>query len=422
MPSEMNALASLYLEHNRLTSLEGVPASVLQKPAVSIHAQSNPLSMETILAIHALEHGARIEFDMVVHEDDEDRSVKSLETELKNWFPDMDTDPWTHHDETDKASLATLLKRLHRSAAFQGEERNDSMAELKDILDGMQEDPVFRAYGFTLAHGASADCSDNVQAIFDEMRMQLANPVTRKDGTLDTVIQFYVGREKAHLISEYVDTLRGGDPLESVMLLQHTLSADLALPIRFKAIKHTRAATVSNNLAGHKARALRFVNDHFDPERVISKMLEESPAVDFLKKTYEPTFTAHQLLWTDALEQAGLDPADKMDVAVHNPQLHAARRSAFGDGSRFKTLQQKAELALLKAVATHAMENSGMSELDRTRFEIGRLTADPDWCEYIARSDVQADVINKFNLGDSTRPRSVEAWTLDVLASAMGTH
>ncbi len=386
---EMHNLQELWLDNNQLTSIAEMTTSIIDRTEVEIYLVSNPLSAETIDYINSSAFSANIIVDVAAH-DIRERPVKPLDQEVEMWLGQQAAAPWKNDATSqDGMRLATFLMHLHGCASFSGADKDTSIQDLQAILKHMLTDKTFRTHCFTAVQACDASCHDNVQATFDDLRMQMANPATQDNATMSQVRQYQEGVLKATLIDEYVTTLgRYGEPLESGQHLKFLLSQKLELPILFKTIKYAAIGAVSNNIEFHITQATQYIEKNLTQERLTKNMAADATCAEFLKKTYAATFTAHNLLWGDVLDQLNATDAKRFpEVADGSTKLHAAKQIAqFGDGKVFQRLQASAEQDLLEKVARQS--NQEMSSQDQTAWEIKQLENDPDWVDYVKRQNV----------------------------------
>jgi hypothetical protein len=236
---------------------------------------------------------------------------EALCTEVKKWFDNADINSdiekkWKPYEGDDRAKyFSTFLNRLHKTAAFsQKNSQADSKLELQKILDRITKDEKFREFCFDACQASDANCHDNVQSIFDDLRIQFANPARQQGATLRDVIGYQRGLLACQLIDEYVTSLgRGGDPLESGQELKRLLSADLALPIEFKEIKYAAVGIIFRDVDKHRNEAKAYVNKELTADRLVKQMAEDRSCADFLKKYYQATWENHESLWYAASEK-----------------------------------------------------------------------------------------------------------------------
>ena len=361
LPEQMDALERMDLRYNQLTSLAGIPQSVLHGRNAMIALTSNPLNTDTIDIINNLIAGvdAIVYFHMVDQKADL-LPAKSLVAAVTEWFGADTGVLWNDHEENPAGpQLATLLSRLPESECFKGLARDGSIKELKAILELMLTDEVFRAYCFDAAQASDRDCEDNVQAIFDDLRMQLANPAIKEGGTLAKVVEFQRGRLAAKLIETYVMTLgTEGEPLSSGLYLKYKLSEKLELPIIFNMFAHPQTAVVSNALDLHINAAEEYVVKNLTPDLLRKAMLDDPACVEFLTKTNLDKFAVHNSKWVDALGEAQGNTLNVAGVGTGS-RLETARKMQLGDGREFLKLQEVARGELLQKIALDAVALHG---------------------------------------------------------------
>lgn len=361
----LGSLRRLSLMWNvNLSSLAGMPPSIRSQPDTVINLNGCPLDVATIAAINHPVNGAQIFFDMAAH-DLRNSAVGSVSEEVKRWLGAETAEKWLKYaDSQGGKALASFLRRLHRCAAFEGTEKDESKQELTAILTRMLSDTTFREYCFRAVEASDANCHDNVQAIFDGLRMQMANPAVKDKATLADVVKFQRGRLAATLIDQYVAThVRGGDLLESGMLLKQELSNDLELPIEFRNIKYAAIAKVSNDIVFHKEEAKKYVKSNLTPEKLAKAMAEDETCAAFLEKFYSSEFNDHNELWGKELENLTYkqEPSDQKLEAPgsvdHMSPLEKVRAlKHIGDGKKCKEYEKEAKTALLIAVACQAQK------------------------------------------------------------------
>lgn len=389
LPSDLEVLD---LFHNQLQSLAGIPQQITERATCMIDLSLNPLTQATIDSINNHTYQARIRGSF----------PEPLDREVQKWFPKVNTNVWKDYIGTrEGAALAKLLMRLHCCESFSKTERASSITELKLILTRMSTDATFREHCFEAVLAGDGSCSDDAQAVFDSLRMLMADPATKTQATLKQVVSYQNGLLAEQMIDEYVEkNINKGDKLESGMLLKEKLSQDLEMPIRFKGIRYVNHAYVANNLQLYKTKVKEYVLTNKTSDRLAKAMADNSNCANFLKKTYSVMTEAQRMLWEDACEHAKGN--DKSGAVIEGEsKLQAARKLQIGDGKNLHKLWSVADKEFLEKIAKHAVDNQTMTQKDRKRWEIDQLLCNEDWRLYFEEHE--------------QRNLSFEDWTINTL-------
>ncbi|MDM0030072.1 NEL-type E3 ubiquitin ligase domain-containing protein [Variovorax saccharolyticus] len=259
-------------------------------------------------------------------------------------------------------ALSTMLARLHQCAPFifgTKATRTALTEEIRAILERVQNDAAFRKYCFDTCIASDADCADHVQAIFDELRLQMANPAHREEATSEEVVEFQRGRAACDLIDEYVAAQGGMDPLESAQCLKHALATDLSLPIQFN---KNHSSEVFNEKYLNEVKS--YVDNGLSKDGLTRSMLKDQICVAYFQKRYPVTFVAHNLLWNDAMNvvmdkastggRGQLTGSTHQDLAAEDLLQLAVDLPEWGDGQRYETLKLAADVEMLNDLTQRA--------------------------------------------------------------------
>ena len=314
---------------------------------------------------------------------------RSLLQELARWH--VSPVGWdAYAGRTEARWLSTLLSRLHGCASFISEDQAASRKDLASILDRMLKDEVFRNYCFEACQAADEDCEDNVQAIFDELRMEVVNPARQENATLKDVIRFQRGKLACTLIDRYVTSLGAAkEGLESGQELKRVLCEALDLPIQFKTLRYASVGVVSHDLELHKSRAVQFVNDRLTHE--LGKFMADDPScIDFLKRAFPVPFAAVNILFGETLDElsskegAFSEVADAMQMPTTLEEALAQARHlpCLGDGRRLQALQELAHRFIVEKV----LETPDLTVEVAQAWSLDQLLASPAWLSHLQKS------------------------------------
>jgi hypothetical protein len=157
-----------------------------------------------------------------------------------------------------------------------------------------------------------------------------------------------------------------------------------------------------------------------EPERLTREVADDTTCATFLRNTYSAMFTAHNLLWQDALEQVlskdGTEESkDSVKKSEQQPLDAAKALKQWGDGLQFKELRKEADAALRKEIAHHAQGHTTMSAQERRQWQIEHLLNSPDWRAYLKQQYGEQSVHEK-NQSFQATPGQLEEWTRRALA------
>lgn len=386
------ALTTLDLRFNPfLVSLDLLPQGALDDADLLIKLDGCPLDGDSLGRIYQETHHADISY-----RDDIPRD--SLRGWVKFWKGTPDHRAWrTMGTPHDRQMLAKLLGRLRSCRCFTDKAlASEARADLRKLLRLIVSEPRFAAYGFLRSSQADSDCCDNVQSIFDDLRLNATNPVYGSHATMAEVIGFKRAQLVCELIDAYAGTLEG-DLLESGQELKRVLCKELGLPIEFKKIQFDQLALVSRDIEGHKALARAYIEKHLTAEKLLDKLTGDEDSSDFLQTTFRGSFAAHHLMWSDLLEEVmareGVLQTEEEDVAVirsHDLGEHdifkiAQNMAGLGDGKLFAQLQQQAKRCLLRALAAFCLEQPDRDLTSRQQGEWALLLSNPLWLAHLEK-------------------------------------
>ncbi|MHA6881588.1 NEL domain-containing protein [Ralstonia pseudosolanacearum] len=296
-------------------------------------------------------------------------------------------------DQEGSEPFMSLLGRLDGCASFDKRKwhRADSVRELGGILKLAAHNDAYRAFCFDVAGGADANCHDNVDVIFGNLRLAAKDPTYHGDASLEQVLKYHKRCVPWSLVDDFVSERFPlfGESLENVLALRVRLSS--ILPIRTPAMAFRSMASVDKGIA---AQARAYIKKHCDSEAKLQRNLCRSPAWrQFLERQHPVEFTANTLLWASALQavieqrpdgEAMAVPPEVNTVSFGSRTEALARARAMpgiGTGHAFRHLQQNATV-LLSEDLTHRL----VVEKRPLRTEAkayAHLLRDPDWLTYL---------------------------------------
>ncbi|MGG1953076.1 NEL-type E3 ubiquitin ligase domain-containing protein [Ralstonia solanacearum] len=253
----------------------------------------------------------------------------------------------------DGRPFLSFLGRLGRCASFRALHRAGSVRELGHLLKLAVRSDAYRAFCFDIAGGADANCHDNVEVIFGNLRLAARNPTYHGNASLDQVLKYHKSCVPWSLIDDFVSKQFSlfDEPLEKVLALRIRLS-DI-LPVKTPAMVNRVLANVDDE-AEKQARA--YIATHRRTKEHLQRNLCRSPAWHrFLVQRHPVELAANTLLWDAALQDVmkKTDDGATLRSAQPHPDTDAfgsrtealARARAMpgiGTGRAFQRLQENA--------------------------------------------------------------------------------
>lgn len=358
--TEFSRLRTIKAKNTEITSLDGIPREFLLSSRFCMYLQGNQLSDDTIRQIHALSPTeADIEHDMAVRPAAAPRVQESLSNEVGRWFRGKAAVWAGFTDERGASSMANLLFRLGGTAVFHPPFKDASVDALGAILDLAERDHKFRAYCFDLCAGAEADCHDNVQVTFDNLRLASLDPSLRNNATIDDVLAYHRKASVYMLIDNFVSEKwpGPGDQLERGLALRKSLCETFDLPVNPRAMWHEGVA----GLTPEDIKAAKvFINEKLSTSAPLIEQLKRSPLWEtFVQSRYPKLFDAHN----EAL-QRGMNDAFK------------------GDGYDVRTRYESSVKLLVEKLSVLIVSRGKGAEIT-PQDQIDLLAGHPEWQAYL---------------------------------------
>lgn len=140
----------------------------------------------------------------------------------------------------------SLLAKLDACESFEKEpHRADSVQELGAVLKLAAHNDAYRAFCFDVAGGADADCYDNAEVIFGNLRLAARDPTYHGNASLEQVLNYHKRCVPWSLVDDFVSERFPlfAESLENVLALRIRLS-DI-LPIRTPAMTFDNMTSVN---------------------------------------------------------------------------------------------------------------------------------------------------------------------------------
>ncbi|WP_459204261.1 NEL domain-containing protein (plasmid) [Ralstonia pseudosolanacearum] len=295
-------------------------------------------------------------------------------------------------DQEGSEPFMSLLGRLDGCASFDKRKRHraDSVRELGGILKLAAHNDAYRAFCFDVAGGADADCHDNVDVIFGNLRLAARDPTYHGNASLEQVLNYHKQCVPWSLVDDFVSKRFPlfDESLENVLALRIRLS-DI-LPIRTPAMTFDNIASVNE---GVEALARKYIKKHCDSEPKLQRNLCRSPAWrQFLERQHPVEFTANTLLWASALqavieqrpdgEAMAVADVDTVSFGSRTEALARARAMpGIGTGHAFRHLQQNATVLLSEDLTRRLVVEKRPLRTETKAY--AHLLRDPDWLTYL---------------------------------------
>ncbi|MDB0543785.1 type III effector protein, partial [Ralstonia solanacearum] len=294
--------------------------------------------------------------------------------------------------QQDSAPFLGFLGRLDACASFKPEHRAASAQELGTILTLVARNDAYRASCFDICGGAEADCHDNVDVVFGNLRLAARDPALRGNAPLSEILSYHKFCVPWALIDDFVShRFSSGDRLEKVLALRIRLS-DILL-VKTPDMLHGPIADIK---LADEVDARHYIKTHVGTEANLLRSLSRSPTWrTFLTQHHPVQFTANTLLWNAALEELGAKSASGSAGTARstgNPATFGSRTEALaqarampalGTGLAFRHLQENATVLVMEAMTQKLVaENAPVpSESDAH----AALLEDPDWLAYLQK-------------------------------------
>lgn len=336
---------------------------------------------------------------------------------LKNWaarcrLPSETVAAWRPVlNQEESRPFISLLARLGDCASFKREHRAESLKELGSILQLAAHNDAYRARCFDICGGADANCHDNVDVIFGNLRLAARDPSYHGNAQLHEVLGHHNDCMPWTLIDDFVSQqFRRGDQLERVLALRIRLS-DI-LPITTPAMLYPGVAGITD---AHEREARAYIKGRLGTPENLLRNLSRSPAWrQFLERQRPVEFAANTLLWESALQDVMAKPSGDGAVADAPPAgstaAPASRTEALaqarampgiGTGQAFQHRQQNAT-AMLAETMTRQLVMESASQPNETNAHAALLT-DPDWLAYLQKEHPEDQAFSSADMDATER-------------------
>ncbi len=327
------------------------------------------------------------------------------------------------------APFMSFLGRLDGCASFEEEHHAGSVSELGGILALAAHNHAYRAFCLDVAGGADANCGDNVDVIFGNLRLAARDPTYHGNASLEQVLDYHKDCVPWLLVDDFVSERFPFDdePLEKVLALRIRLS-DI-LPIGTPAMLFEEYADVDRTI---ELAARDYIDDQCGSEARLQRNLCRNPAWhQFLKQRYPVEFAANALLWESALQEvmnksqdgasASGTPrgADTAPLGSRTEALARARAMpGIGTGQAFQHLQGNATLRLAEDMTRRLVVEQ---QPPRTEAEAyAHLLNDADWLAYLKTEHPDAPAFSPEGIGTQDRRERLMLLTRQEIAAARG--
>ncbi|QCX51837.1 NEL domain-containing protein [Ralstonia pseudosolanacearum] len=353
---------------------------------------------------------------------------------LEDWaarcrLPAETVDAWRPAlDQEESRPFVSLLARLAGCASFKPEHRAESLKELGGILQLAAHNDAYRARCFDICGGADANCHDNVDVIFGNLRLAARDPSYHRNAQLHEVLSYHNDCIPWTLIDDFVSQqFKRGDQLERVLALRMRLS-DI-LPITTPDMLHGGVAGITD---AHEREARTYIGAHLGTQENLLRNLSRSPAWrQFLERQRPVEFAANTLLWESALQDLMAKPAGDGAVADALPAgstaAPASRTEALaqarampgiGTGQAFQHRQANATVMLAEAMTRQLVTESAPPP-DETGAHAALLT-DPDWLAYLQKEHPEDPAFSSADMDAGERHDQLMRLSRQEIADARG--
>ncbi|WP_231410102.1 NEL domain-containing protein [Ralstonia solanacearum] len=328
----------------------------------------------------------------------------------------------------DGRPFLSFLGRLGRCASFRPLHRAGSVRELGQLLKLAARSDAYRAFCFDIARGADADCHDNVDVIFGNLRLAARNPTYHGNASLDQVLKYHKSCVPWSLIDDFVSKQFSlfDEPLEKVLALRIRLS-DI-LPVKTPAMVNRVLANVDDE-AEKQARA--YIATHRRTKEHLQRNLCRSPAWHrFLVQRHPVEFAANTLLWDAALQDVmkkaddgatsrSARPHPDTDALGSRTEALARARAmpGIGTGRAFQRLQENATVCLMEGMTRRLVVDKRPPPKTEAK-AYANLLADPDWLAYLEREYPDDEAFASGSLGARDRHERLMLLTQQEIAAA----
>ncbi len=332
-------------------------------------------------------------------------------------------------DQEGSGPFMSLLAKLDACESFEKEpHRADSVQELGAVLKLAAHNDAYRAFCFDVAGGADADCYDNAEVIFGNLRLAARDPTYHGNASLEQVLNYHKRCVPWSLVDDFVSERFPlfAESLENVLALRIRLS-DI-LPIRTPAMTFDNMTSVNQ---GVEAQARAYIARHCDSEAKLQRNLCRSPAWrQFMERQHPVEFTANTLLWASALqavmeqrpEGAAMAVPPEVNTVSFGSRTEALARArampGIGTGDAFRHLQQNATVLLSEDLTRRLVVEKRTPRTEAKAY--AHLLRDPDWLSYLEQEHPDDPVFSSDGIGMPDRHERLMRLTQQEIVAARG--
>ncbi|MCK4152937.1 NEL domain-containing protein [Ralstonia pseudosolanacearum] len=332
-------------------------------------------------------------------------------------------------DQEGSGPFMSLLAKLDACESFEKEpHRADSVQELGAVLKLAAHNDAYRAFCFDVAGGADADCYDNAEVIFGNLRLAARDPTYHGNASLEQVLNYHKRCVPWSLVDDFVSKRFPlfAESLENVLALRIRLS-DI-LPIRTPAMTFDNMTSVNQ---GVEAQARAYIARHCDSEAKLQRNLCRSPAWrQFMERQHPVEFTANTLLWASALqavmeqrpEGAAMAVPPEVNTVSFGSRTEALARArampGIGTGYAFRHLQQNATVLLSEDLTRRLVVEKRPPRTEAKAY--AHLLRDPDWLTYLEQEHPDDPVFSSDGIGMPDRHERLMRLTQQEIVAARG--
>ncbi len=353
---------------------------------------------------------------------------------LQDWATECRLSPETIEawrpllSQEDSRPFASFLQRLNGCASFWPQHRAGSMQELGSILELAAHNDAYRAFCFNLCGGADANCHDNVDVIFGNLRLAARDPSYRGNAGLHEILDYHNRCVPWTLIDDFVShRFAQGDLLEKVLALRIRLP-DI-LPITTPAMLHGPVAGIDD---AHELEARSYINAHLGTPENLLRSLSRSPAWrPFLEQRHPVEFVANTLLWDAALQDLMAKPAGDGSAAETRPTgdavsfrsraealAKARAMPGIGTGKAFQHLQENATAMMVETMTRRLVADNATAPSEADAH--AALLNDSDWLAYLQKEHPQDPAFSSAGMDAGARHEQLMRLTRQEIAGARG--
>ncbi|AXV84770.1 type III effector protein (plasmid) [Ralstonia solanacearum] len=330
--------------------------------------------------------------------------------------------------QEDSRPFASLLARLNGCASFRPQHRAESVQELGSILELAAHNDAYRALCFNVCGGADANCHDNVDVIFGNLRLAARDPSYRGNAGLHEILDYHNRCVPWTLIDDFVShRFAQGDLLEKVLALRIRLP-DI-LPITTPAMLHGPVAGIDD---AHELEARSYINAHLGTPENLLRSLSRSPAWrPFLEQRHPVEFVANTLLWDAALQDLMAKPAGDGSAAETRPTgdavsfrsraealAKARAMPGIGTGKAFQHLQENATAMMVETMTRRLVADNATAPSEADAH--AALLNDSDWLAYLQKEHPQDPAFSSAGMDAGARHEQLMRLTRQEIAGARG--